>query len=364
MIHGTTQAALRRAAGATAAALALALAFAPPAARAQGQADDFERGKQMLAQGDAAGAAEVLGRVAESRKTDADVWYRLGLALTRTNRQKDARKAFERAVALQDSSPARTGLAFTLFLLGKTKDAEREVGRALALDPQSAQAHYVMGAVHFRNERMEEAMREGEEALRLYPDFPAAARLVGEALLNIYNDEFERAAGLYPMPPGVNTEAKSAAIEKRHEQVAPTQERMRAAAERLRRLANSAAAGGQKEGLTELAETLEVYASPPKNPPLAFRQSEVSEKAIILSKPEPGFTEEARRNLTTGQVRLRAVLAADGRVRFISVVRGLPDGLTEKCVEAARRIRFKPATLGGRRVSQYVLLEYNFAIGT
>src|SRR5215207_3427357 len=97
-----------------------------------------------LARGDVQGAAEALKRASEQRMTDADVWYEYGLALTRAQKQKEARKAFERAVSLRDSAPARTGLAFTQFLLGKSKDAEREVRRALALDPGHAQAHYVM----------------------------------------------------------------------------------------------------------------------------------------------------------------------------------------------------------------------------
>ena len=93
-----------------------------------------------------------------------------------------------------------------------------------------------------------------------------------------------------------------------------------------------------------------------------FKQNEVTRKAVITVKPEPGFTEEARKNNVTGTVRLRAVLAASGSVQGISVVKGLPDGLTEKAIAAAKQIRFTPAEKDGRAVSQYVLLEYNFNI--
>ncbi|MFN7826554.1 MAG: energy transducer TonB, partial [Acidobacteriota bacterium] len=40
---------------------------------------------------------------------------------------------------------------------------------------------------------------------------------------------------------------------------------------------------------------------------------------------------------------LNVVFTADGRITNIRVVRGLPDGLTEKALEAAQRIRFNPA---------------------
>jgi protein TonB len=94
----------------------------------------------------------------------------------------------------------------------------------------------------------------------------------------------------------------------------------------------------------------------------AFRSGEVTVKAIIISKPEPGFTEEARKNNVTGVVRLRVMLHASGLVTNISVVRGLPDGLSEKAAAAARAISFRPAQKDGRTVSQWALLEYNFNI--
>jgi TonB family protein len=93
-----------------------------------------------------------------------------------------------------------------------------------------------------------------------------------------------------------------------------------------------------------------------------FRPAEVSRKAVITVKPEPGFTEEARKNNVTGVVRLRAILSASGSVQGISVVKGLPDGLTERAIAAAKQIRFTPAQKDGRAVSQYVTLEYNFNI--
>jgi TonB family protein len=93
-----------------------------------------------------------------------------------------------------------------------------------------------------------------------------------------------------------------------------------------------------------------------------FKLSEVTQRAVITFKPEPGFTEEARRNGVTGTVRLRAILSASGEVRNVTTIKGLPDGLTEKAISAARQIKFRPAELNGRAVSQYVVLEYNFNI--
>jgi TonB family protein len=93
-----------------------------------------------------------------------------------------------------------------------------------------------------------------------------------------------------------------------------------------------------------------------------FSQREVTRKANITSKPEPLYTEEARKNQVTGTVRLRLVLGASGSVSGITPLTRLPDGLTEKAIEAARRINFIPAEKDGRKVSQYVTIEYNFNI--
>ena len=93
-----------------------------------------------------------------------------------------------------------------------------------------------------------------------------------------------------------------------------------------------------------------------------FRSSEVSQKARIVSKPTPGYTEGARLNNIIGTVRLSAVLTSNGQVTNIKPMNQLPYGLTEKAIEACRRIQFTPAMKDGRPVSQYVTIEYNFNI--
>jgi TonB family protein len=87
---------------------------------------------------------------------------------------------------------------------------------------------------------------------------------------------------------------------------------------------------------------------------------DVTEKARVLSKPEPTYTEEARKNQITGTVVLRAVFTSGGQVSNIRAVSGLPYGLTERAIAAARLIKFLPATKDGHPVSMYIQLEYNF----
>lgn len=92
----------------------------------------------------------------------------------------------------------------------------------------------------------------------------------------------------------------------------------------------------------------------------SYSPSEVDRRARLLSKPEPQYTEEARRNQISGAVLLRAIFTSSGEVVQIRALNTLPFGLTEKAIAAAREIRFVPAMKDGRPVSVVLHLEYNF----
>jgi protein TonB len=91
-----------------------------------------------------------------------------------------------------------------------------------------------------------------------------------------------------------------------------------------------------------------------------YRASQVDQRAKLLSKPEPQYTEEARRNQISGTVVLRAVFSNTGEVIQIRPLLTLPFGLTERAIAAARQIHFTPAIKGGQPVSVAMQLEYNF----
>jgi TonB family protein len=87
---------------------------------------------------------------------------------------------------------------------------------------------------------------------------------------------------------------------------------------------------------------------------------EVDRRPFIAFKPEPSYTEAARQNALTGSVLLKAIFTADGAVTNIKVASGLPYGLEEKAIEAAKKIKFIPAMKDGKLVSTWMQLEYNF----
>ena len=91
-----------------------------------------------------------------------------------------------------------------------------------------------------------------------------------------------------------------------------------------------------------------------------YAPREVTCKAVLLTRPEPDYPRGARQKNVQGSVLLRVVLLASGKIGEVTVVKGLPEGLSEAAVEAARKITFRPAIKGDRWVSQRALVEYNF----
>lgn len=103
--------------------------------------------------------------------------------------------------------------------------------------------------------------------------------------------------------------------------------------------------------------------TPPKPPPPApVKPVGVTTKVKIISKPKPNYTNEARQNQVTGTVRLRIVFTASGQIGSISPISGLPNGLTEQAIAAAKSIKFEPAMRNGVPTPQSSIVEYTFSI--
>jgi TonB family protein len=92
--------------------------------------------------------------------------------------------------------------------------------------------------------------------------------------------------------------------------------------------------------------------------PIVGKQAD--RKTAVIMKPEPMYTEEARKKGTTGTVVLKVVFFSDGSVGKINTIADLPYGLTEKAIEAAKKIKFIPAMKEGKFVSMWMQLEYYF----
>ncbi len=107
-------------------------------------------------------------------------------------------------------------------------------------------------------------------------------------------------------------------------------------------------------------QTASADAAAPK-PKQADAGSAVQE-VVILEKPKPVYTEEARKLRIEGDVLVQVVFPASGPVQVIRVTKGLGHGLDEAAIQAAQQIRFKPALQDGKPVDFPATVHIEFEI--
>jgi TonB family protein len=114
--------------------------------------------------------------------------------------------------------------------------------------------------------------------------------------------------------------------------------------------------GAVRRSSFEEAKTAAPAVKPTAPIPAAVRPVE------ILDKPKPAYTVDARKQRIEGTVVLDVIFTATGEVKVLGVSQGLGHGLDENAIDAARRIRFRPATQAGAPVDQRALLHVVFEI--
>ena len=293
------------------------------------------RGIQLYQQGDASGAIKILQEVVKKHPDDADAWYYLGLAFNSQGLIAEARPRFERLIGLRpDSADAHAKLAYALILANEPQKAMAMAQRAIELGDQSPDAHYVIAEASLRTGadtlgtgQLVLAAEEAETALRINPNFALALITKSFALFRLkrYSQAATSLEGFLGISPDdVDADTWRAQLDEMRERAA-------------------------KSTTTQ-----------PAVDPTTFNAKTVTQKARVFTKPEPQYTEAARKAGVEGTVVLRAVFASDGEVKHVFVVQALGYGLTTGAIRAARQIKFKPAIKDDKPVSMYVQLEYNF----
>jgi TonB family protein len=306
--------------------------------------EEQRRGVELYRQDKFAEAAQLLRKSLKKNSSDDVGWYYLGLALLnqlQPKEMKEASKAFETALKINPHfAAAHTGLSYSLLFRNKPSDAIREAQTALSIEPGIPDAHYVIGVVRLRAGANEDALQEAETAIKLNPQFASGYLLKSQALASFFGDVL---------------------VEKENESGDVRRIRYTEAADALLKYLQLDPNAKNKEAWIEQLESLRFFSQrTAKNNEVVFSGKQVTTKARVLTKPEPTYTADARGAQVTGTVVLRAVFASDGTVKHFIVVKGLPNGLTEAALRAARRITFTPAMIDGRPVSMFIQLEYNF----
>src|SRR5690606_2208564 len=78
--------------------------------------------------------------------------------------------------------PTLVGVARAQLARGAAAAAEQAVREALRIDPDSAEAHSMMGQVFHDTDRLDQALASFRKALELKPDMPEALNMLGVTL--------------------------------------------------------------------------------------------------------------------------------------------------------------------------------------
>jgi TonB family protein len=98
------------------------------------------------------------------------------------------------------------------------------------------------------------------------------------------------------------------------------------------------------------------------NPAKLPDPSQYSRAAVIIRRPPPAYTPDARRRRVSGSVLLRATLLADGTIGRIVLTKSLDQDLDRQAFLSAKQIKFIPAEMDGRPVDTTVQISYGFSV--
>jgi len=301
------------------------------------QSQELKNAVQLIQENRCEDALKILVELTQKDPNDSRAWFYLGVASVKTMRVKVGANALRKSIDLDSSfAPAHTVLSDALLQLGALPEAAREAEQASQLDPIAPEPYYQLAFARFRQGSMEDTVHYAELASSTKPDFAPAYLLKAQALIGLY-----RIIG-------------SSADEVLKEKIVS---RYRQAADTLAKYIELVPESEDRSLWTQEIEVLRNF-SFTDNSTLTTR--EVDTKVRIIAKPEPMYSEEARRYQVVGRVTLRATFDVDGTINNVLVVQALPCGLTEKAMKAAQKIQFNPATSKGVSVPTIMQLEYNF----
>lgn len=145
-----------------------------------------ESAARAIDRGDTSDALSILKPTLVERPNIARTHYLIGRAHGVAEDWSEAIEAFERALAIRESSRAHLDCGLACEKAGKLRDAERHLRRALEIeeDPSSAfDIHLNLGRVNLELDRPDRAARELRRALKVIENDTEAAVLLARALM-------------------------------------------------------------------------------------------------------------------------------------------------------------------------------------
>lgn len=292
-------------------------------------------------------AAQALQTLAEANKKDAEIWNLLGLSYLNLNNFKQSRKALGKAVKLNpQSSNYRVNLALVNLASNKLKPAAAEADAAIRLDARNAEAYYIRGSINLRQGKFAGAIADADRAINIKPAFASPYLLKADSYVYSFGEALAR---------GAKPSDRIDFLKKARETLETC----------LNDCEKNSALQAQQETLAAV-NAFYNYFSRNKDETIALTPSATTDAGItpikILTKPRADYTDSARRANVQGTVRVAIYFSADGKAKYMMVVKPLSHGLSEEALRAARQITFEPQLKDGKPVSVIKMVEYTFTL--
>jgi TonB family protein len=340
-------------------------AQAAPAQEPSPAEQEYQRGRVAMARGNVDDAIKAFQEALKKDENHADAHYYLGLAYTRKAQWKEAEPEFRRAIEARNSYPeAYLGLAGCLYFQRDYQNAMTSCQKAIEQrgPGEFASAHNLVGLIYFRQDQYRAAAEAFQKAVEQRPRYPDAECSLGDALWLQPSEGMAGGEGktvklianlASEQTLGKSIAAYKAAIEQQanfaraHRQLGLAligvnrEEAIRALEGFLQQQPSAEEASWIRSLVDDLKKISELH---------LYGEAGLSDLKL-LSQPVLEWTSQARDNRIEGMVTLGAVFAADGQVKAVYVIKGLGVGMDQKAVDAAKQIKFEPATKDGKPVS-------------
>ena len=238
-----------------------------------------------------------------------------------------AQSGIKHALALKPASAEANLLAAQVYWHeGARSMAIGALTKAVEIQPIFPEAHFLLAQCLQDDNKVEKAREEANIAISQgAPLFPAY-RLLAE--IDIGKGDFDAAIASLEIALRISTPASKEDASTLREQVDQSREFV----EKLRQF--SVLEAGQKA-------------------------SDII-RPFQLSSPQPRYTEEARALKIQGGVSMAVLVAETGDVNTVLLFRRLGHGLDEQATEAARTLKFSPATRSGTPIPYWMKVSVEF----
>jgi TonB family protein len=293
----------------------------------------------------------------------AEFHGKLGYVFLEQQKVPEAESELRKASALKPESTAyRADLGRLYFVQRKYSEAENQFKEVINRDPKNALWWNDLGGCLMNQGKLNDAEQAYRRAVVLEPNDPAWHNDLGRALAEQGNlKEAEQALRLAVRLESYQARwhATLASILSREENWAEAQKEMEVAVHYDPANRTYQSRLEQVRNKVKIRDENHAWINPTIGEEPA---NTVDTKPVLVNTPRPRYTEIARRNKVQGVVTARILVDANGQVKQVIIIKGLPDGLNEQAERAAYQLRFRPATKSGEPVAFWQLINIEFAL--